>query len=135
MQMYLRDRSAQRVVRAATLRQTLQIKLFYLTQSQYPDTVPTSPSADHVTSGAWQGSHWSANFKVTGMTRPGKIAFASGTRTPGLPLEADALTTKPAGWFCQQTIDRLAGLVVKASASGRKIRGLNPACDGIFWVR
>ena len=28
---------------------------FYLTQSQYTDTGPTSPSA-------WQGSHWSANF-------------------------------------------------------------------------
>ena len=35
---------------------------FYLTQSQYTDTGPTSPSADPITSGAWQGSHWSANF-------------------------------------------------------------------------
>ena len=35
---------------------------FYLTQSQYTDTGPTSPSADPVTPGAWQGSHWSANF-------------------------------------------------------------------------
>ena len=41
---------------------------FYLTQSQYTDTGPTSPSADPVTPGAWQGSHWSANFEVTGMT-------------------------------------------------------------------
>ena len=30
---------------------------FYLTQSQYTDTGPTSPSADHITPGAWQGSH------------------------------------------------------------------------------
>ena len=29
---------------------------FYLTQSQYTDTGPTSPSADPITSGAWQGS-------------------------------------------------------------------------------
>ena len=36
--------------------------IFYLTQSQYTDTGPTSPSADPVTPGAWQGSHWSANF-------------------------------------------------------------------------
>ena len=43
---------------------------FYLTQSQYTDTGPTSPSADPITPGAWQGSHWSANFEVTGMTRP-----------------------------------------------------------------
>ena len=36
--------------------------MFYLTQSQYTDTGPTSPSADPITPGAWQGSHWSANF-------------------------------------------------------------------------
>ena len=35
---------------------------FYLTQSQYTDTGPTSPSADPITPGAWQSSHWSANF-------------------------------------------------------------------------
>ena len=35
---------------------------FYLTQSQYTDTGPTSPSADPKTPDAWQGSHWSANF-------------------------------------------------------------------------
>ena len=35
---------------------------FYLTQSQYTDTGPTSPSADPIMPGAWQGSHWSANF-------------------------------------------------------------------------
>ena len=35
---------------------------FYLTQSQYTDTGPTSASADPITPGAWQGSHWSANF-------------------------------------------------------------------------
>ena len=34
---------------------------FYLTQSQYTDTEPTSASADSITPGAWQGSHWSAN--------------------------------------------------------------------------
>ena len=35
---------------------------FYLTQSQYTDTGPTSPSADPITPGAWQGSQWSADF-------------------------------------------------------------------------
>ena len=34
---------------------------FHLTQSQYTDTGPTSPSADPITPGAWQGIHWSAN--------------------------------------------------------------------------
>ena len=37
-------------------------QMFYLTQSQYTDTGPTSPSADPIMPGAWQGSHWSANF-------------------------------------------------------------------------
>ena len=59
---------------------------FYLTQSQYTDTGPTSPSADLITPGAWQGSHWSANFEVTGMTRPRKNPGASGIRTRDLPL-------------------------------------------------
>ena len=35
---------------------------FHLTQSQYTDTGPTSPSADPIMPGTWQGSHWSANF-------------------------------------------------------------------------
>ena len=36
-------------------------QMFYLTQSQYTDTGLTSPSADPITLGAWQGNHWSAN--------------------------------------------------------------------------
>ena len=35
---------------------------FCLIQSQYTDTGLTSPSADPMTSGAWHGIHWSANF-------------------------------------------------------------------------
>ena len=58
---------------------------FYLTQSQYTDTGPTNPSADPIMPGAWQGSHWSAHFQVTGMTRPGKISWFE-IRTPDLPL-------------------------------------------------
>ena len=54
-------------------------QIFYLTQSQYTDTGPTSPSADPITPGAWQGSHWSANFWVT-------AGVVSGIRTWGLPL-------------------------------------------------
>ena len=59
---------------------------FYLTQSQYTDTGSTSPSVDPITPGAWQGSHWSTNFEVTGMTRPQKNPGASGIRTRDLPL-------------------------------------------------
>ena len=66
----------------------------YLTQSQYTDTGPASPSADPITPGAWQGSHWSANFEVIGMTRPRKNPEASGNRTPDLP-QGGALATVP----------------------------------------
>ena len=59
---------------------------FYLTQSQYTDTRPTSPSAYPITPGAWQSSHWSANFWVTGMTRPRKNPGASVIRTQDLSL-------------------------------------------------
>ena len=51
---------------------------FHLTQSQYTDTGPTSPSTDPITPDAWQGSHWSANFEITGMIRPGKIPSRAG---------------------------------------------------------
>ena len=59
---------------------------FYPTQSQCTDTRPISPSADPRTPGAWQGSHCSANFEVTGMTRPRKNPVASGIRALDLPL-------------------------------------------------
>ena len=59
---------------------------YYLTQSQYTDTGPTSPSADRIMPDAWQGSHWSANFQVTGMTGPRKNPGASGIRARDLLL-------------------------------------------------
>ena len=64
---------------------------FHLTQSQYTDTGPTIPSTDPITADAWQGSHGSANFEVTGMTRPRKIPKRDSN--PGSSaLEANALT-------------------------------------------
>ena len=36
---------------------------FYLTQSQYTDTRPSSPRADPVSPSAWQGSQWSVMFQ------------------------------------------------------------------------
>ena len=71
-------------------------QIFHLTQSQDTDTGPTSPSTDPITPGAWQGSHWSANFEVTGMTRPRKKIPAQAGFEPGIfSLEADTLTTMP----------------------------------------
>ena len=68
---------------------------FYLTQSQYTDTVPTSPSADPIPPGAWQASHWSANFLSHWYDSTGKKSLLKRDSNPGSSaLEADALTTR-----------------------------------------
>ena len=59
---YLRGGSAQTIVLAAVLEIEVADPTFYLTQLQYTDTRPTSSSPEPITPGAWQGSHWSANF-------------------------------------------------------------------------
>ena len=46
---------------------------FYLTQSQNTDTGSTSPNADPIKPGSWQGSHWSANVKSLVWLDPEKI--------------------------------------------------------------
>ena len=66
---------------------------FYLTQSRYTDTGPTSPSTDPVTPGAQQGSHWSGNFKVTNMARPRKNPV-TWIRTPTLRSRGRRLNHK-----------------------------------------
>ena len=69
---------------------------FYLTQSQYTDTGLTSPSADPITPGAWQGSHWSANFLSHWYDSTPKKSRRKRDSNPGPPaLEAEALTTRP----------------------------------------
>ena len=68
---------------------------FYLTQSQYTDTGLTSPSADPIMPGAWQGSHWRANFWVTGMTRPRKIMAQVGFKPGTFRSRGGRLTTRP----------------------------------------
>ena len=69
---------------------------FYLTQSQYTDTGPTSPSGDPITPGAWQGSHWSANFLSHWYDSTPKKSRRKRDSNPGpSALEADASTTRP----------------------------------------
>ena len=63
----------------------------YLTQSQYTDTGPTSPSTDPIMPGAWQGSHWSANFLSHWYDSRCNRDSNQGSSA----LEADALTTRP----------------------------------------
>ena len=67
----------------------------HLTRSWYTDTGPTSPSADPITPGAWQGSHWSANFCVAGMTRLRKIPAQAGFEPGIFRSRGGRLTTRP----------------------------------------
>ena len=70
-------------------------QIFYLTQSQYTGTGPTSPSADLITAGAWQGSHWSAHFYVTGMTGQKSPCCERKSNPGSSALGADALIIRP----------------------------------------
>ena len=81
MRVYLKDGSAQTSFTCCHTEIEVADATFHLTQSQSTDTGPTSPSTDPITSGAWQGSHWSASFQVTGMTRPQKNPVSSGRRS------------------------------------------------------
>ena len=69
MPLYLRDGSAQTILRAATLRQKLQIQLS-TSPSQYTDTRPTSHGADPLMQGAWQGSHRQAPCIMSPLSWP-----------------------------------------------------------------
>ena len=65
---------------------------FYLTKSQCTYTGPTSPSADPIPPGAWQGSHWSANFLSHWYDLTPKKSRRKRDSNPGSSvLEADAL--------------------------------------------
>ena len=86
MVVYLRD-LPEHFFCAAILRSCRSV---YLTQSQYTDTEPTSPSADPLTPGAWQGSHTITNY-VTGMTQPQKTPTPkAGIKPRSATLHADA---------------------------------------------
>ena len=64
---------------------------FYLTQSQYTDIGPTSPSTDPITPGSWQGSHWSAIFCHWYDSTPKKSRRKRDSNPGSFALEADAL--------------------------------------------
>ena len=68
---------------------------FHLTQSQYTDTGPTSPSTDPITPGAWQGSHWYQCLSHWYDSTPKKTRLKRDSNPGPSALEADALTTRP----------------------------------------
>ena len=83
-------------------------RTFYLIQSQNTDTGPTNPSADPIMPGAWQGSHWSANFWVNGMTRPRKIPTQAGFEPGIFHSRGRCLTTRPMRWYYPVTWCKLS---------------------------
>ena len=85
---------------------------FYLTQSQYTDTGLTSPSADPITPGAWQGSRVATGVPIFESLEkiPSQAGFEPGIfRTRGGRLTARPTRQSPLA-------DCLVGLVVKVSA-------------------
>ena len=68
----------------------------YAPSSQYTDTGPTIPSADPITPGAWQYSHWSAMFKSRVLLDPEKSPRRKRESNPrSSAFEADTLTARP----------------------------------------
>ena len=67
--------------------QNLQKKTttFYLTQPQYTDIGPTSPSVDPIMPNAWHGKNLSTNFEVTGIWKK-KNSWRKREWNLGLPL-------------------------------------------------
>ena len=63
---------------------------FDLSQSQHTDNCPIGPSADPITPGAWRCSHWSRSLIWPDLE---KASQWKGELSPGVPLEADTLTT------------------------------------------
>ena len=73
---------------------------FYLTQPQYTDSRPNSPSTHPWTLGACPASHWSANVRVTAMTWWGKIPMEKVAIEPGsAALMVNSLAARPTGWY------------------------------------
>ena len=69
---------------------------FYLTHARYTYTGLTSPSADPITLGAWQGIHWRAIFLSHWYDSTPEKSRRKRDLNPGSSaLEADALTTRP----------------------------------------
>ena len=69
---------------------------FYPTQSKYTDTGPTSPSADPITPGAWQGSHGSVNFLSHWYDSTPKKSQSQAGFEPGIFRSGGGrLTTRP----------------------------------------
>ena len=74
----------------------------YLTQSQYTDRRPTSPSADPIMPGAWQGSGRVATgvpiVKSRYDSTPEKSRRKRDSNPGSSAPEADTLTTRPTRW-------------------------------------
>ena len=78
--------------------------------SQGTDAGPTSPSADPVPCGAWQGSRWSTSQWFTRLTRPAKAG--SIPVSCGLGEDALALTHRGGGDSQMRSLDNDDDVIV-----------------------
>ena len=95
---------------------------FYLTQSQYTDTGPTSPSADPITPGAWQGSHWNCQFLSHWYdSTPKKKSRRKRDSNPGpSALETDALPLGQRGGNLREPTTQIK--TIQSKQKKRKMR-------------
>ena len=109
----------------------------YLTQSQYTDTGPTSPSADPITPGAFAGYSLGCQFLRQWYDSTPKNSQRKRDSNPGSSaVEADALTTRPTRRLgeeqgvciaCVPAVCCLSGLATGRPSLVLEILGLLPA--------
>ena len=72
---------------------------FHLTQSQHTDLWPTSPSAESITPGAWQGSHFSSHTHDSTLKKDPQESNLGSTA-----LEANAIPLGQRGGLCERRV-------------------------------
>ena len=96
MRVYLRDWSTQTILRAATLRYKLQIKLSISSSHSILTLGHPVPALTLLIPGAWQGSQSSVNFSSHWYDLiPEKSQCKQDSNPGSSALKADALTTRP----------------------------------------
>ena len=137
MLVYLRDGSAQTIVCASTPRQVAD-QTFRLTQSQYTDTGPTSPSTDPKIQAPGRVAIGVPIFNSLVWLNPEKSWWKRDSNPGSSALEADTLTTRLtrqlyqfwSHWYNWTGVVEKAGLDPQTSCSQGK--HLHEATEAVF---
>ena len=120
--MYFRDESAQTIFTCCHTEMEAADQTFHLTQSQYTDTGPTSPSADPITPGAWQ-------------KRREKSCSGTLSVIKGAPLSNDQQYKQTTKRMAIQELLHPMTLTIRASeALDRMMEGSAPGTDTVAFL-